>query len=635
VRAVHEGAQDYLIKGAIGPDILVRAIRYALERRSIQDSLRKAHDDLERRVRERTADLVAANARLTNEIAERARAEVALSESERKWRNLFETSADAIIIASTDGSSVELNRAGLELFGFHEDDLSELSSGAVFHDPGDWSLFKKGVDREGSVKDYEVVLERKNGTTLDCLITAGAIRNGSGTMIGYQGIIKDFTARKRFVETTLNSVADGVFIIDATGRITYFNAAAEKILGVSRKAALKRPYPEIVYGARKETSPLIRSCSSGLELQDKEDDFIAHDGTRIPVSVSVSNLSDTSGKGVGSVIAFRDVSALIELKKEIDEKYTFFDIISKNRKIREIFDVLPAIAESDSTVLIEGKSGTGKELFARAIHNFSPRKNGPFVAVNCGAIPDTLLESELFGYVKGAFTDAVRDKPGKFAAAQGGTILLDEIGELAKPLQVKLVRILEQRRYEPLGSIESRDLNVRVITSTNRDLGMEVGIGNFREDLFYRINVIRITLPELRERRDDIPLLISHFLKKISIRMGKPVPTVAGNVMDILMNYDYPGNVRELENIVERMLVVSSAGIIDRQHLPRELVQGDEEDDDYVSFKDEIEGSEKKMIQEVLIRYKGNRNLAARALNVNRTTLWRKMQKYGLLDKGE
>ncbi len=635
VRAVHEGAQDYLIKGKISPDIVVRAVRYALERKVIEESLRKAHDDLERRVQERTADLQAANARLTREIAERTRAEGALVQSERKWRNLFETSADAVIIASTDASSIEINRAGLNLFGFDEDDLSGLSSRTIFHDPADWPLFIKQIDRQGSVRDYEVMLERKDGTPLDCLISAGVIRDGSGAMTGYQGIIKDITTRNRFVEKSLNSVADGVFITDTSGRITYFNAAAEKILGIARKDALKHPFAEVVYRGKKKVSPLIRSCSTGLEALDQEDEFITRALVPVPVSVSVSHISDASGKGIGCVVAFRDLTTIVELKKEIDEKYTFLDIVSKNRKMQEIFDILPAIAESDSTVLIEGKSGTGKELFARGIHDLSPRKNGPFVAVNCAAIPETLLESELFGYVKGAFTDATRDKPGKFAAAEGGTILLDEIGELAKPLQVKLVRILEQRRYEPLGSVVSKNLDVRVVTSTNRDLSMEVGIGNFREDLFYRINVIRIMLPELRERRDDIPLLVNHFIKKLSLRMGKPLQTISGDVMDVLMSYDFPGNVRELENIIERMLVVSSGGVISRRHLPKELVREDPEDDDYVSYKDEIEGSERKMIQEVLIRYKGNRNLAARALNINRTTLWRKMQKHNLLGKEE
>jgi PAS domain S-box-containing protein len=635
VQAVQGGAQDYLTKGKISSDVLVRTIRYALERKHIEDSLRAAHDNLERRVRERTADLEAANRRLTDEIAERRRAQEALTKSEHKWRNLFETSTDAVIIVSIDGSSIDINRAGLDLFGFNEDDIPGLNPDTVFFDPGQQPTFVEQVDRRGAVKDYEITLRRRDGSPRECLISAGAIRDGSGAIVGYQGIIKEIPERQRFMEKTLSSVTDGVFIIDATGRITYFNAAAERILGVTQRDVLKRLYTDVIYGPGEKTSPLIQLCDTGLDILEQTDEFIARNKSAVPVSLSVSHLSDTSGKGIGSVVTFRDLTTIVELKKEIDEKYTYLDIVSKNRKIREIFDILPSIADSDSTVLIEGKSGTGKELFARAIHNLSSRKGGPFVAVNCAAIPETLIESELFGYVKGAFTDAAGDKIGRFAAAAGGTILLDEIGELAKPLQVKLVRVLEQRQYEPLGSVVSKDMDARVVCSTNRDLGMEVGLENFREDLYYRINVIKITLPELRERREDIPLLVEHFLKKISFRMGKPPQTVSNDVMDALVSYDFPGNVRELENIIERTLVVSSGGVIAKRHLPPHLMQQEADTDEYSSFKDEIEGSEKKMIQEVLARYQGNRGLAARALNINRTTLWRKMQKHNLLNNDD
>ena len=252
VRALKEGAQDYLTKGKITPDILVRTLRYALERKRIEDSLRAARDSLERRVRERTADLESANERLTREAAERLRAEASLRESEHKWRNLFETSTDAVIIASTDRDSFEVNRAGLELFGFGEDDIATRHPGEIFRDPKAWPLFMERIDRQGSVKDYDAVLVRKDGAPLDCLISAVAIRDGSGTMIGYQGIVRDITTRKRVIDKTLNTVADGVFIIDAAGIITYFNAAAEKILGIPHRKALKRHYSEILYGAARQ-----------------------------------------------------------------------------------------------------------------------------------------------------------------------------------------------------------------------------------------------------------------------------------------------------------------------------------------------------------------------------------------------
>jgi transcriptional regulator with PAS, ATPase and Fis domain len=287
-------------------------------------------------------------------------------------------------------------------------------------------------------------------------------------------------------------------------------------------------------------------------------------------------------------------------------------------------------------VLIEGKSGTGKELFARAIHNLSPRAKGPFVAVNCAALPDTLLESELFGYVKGAFTNAVKDKPGRFALAEGGTILLDEIGDMPKALQVKLLRVLEQKEYEPLGSVRTIRSNVRIIASTNRDLADEAARGNFREDLFYRLNVVKIPLPELRERREDIPLLVNHFVQKFAKKMGKPVPSLSERIIDLLMRYDFPGNIRELENVIEHAMVISSVGMLDVEHVPKSLIERVGGSAYYrSSFRDEVTKSEKKIIEETLAKFHGSRILAANSLNMNRTTLWRKMKKYGLAEEEE
>jgi PAS domain S-box-containing protein len=634
--ALDEGAEDYLIRERMDHDALVRSIRHADERRRLEERVAAADATVERRVRERTADLAEKNRRFKRLIAEMERAERALRESEGKWRGIFEEAADAAFITSADAQVIDVNRAGAALFGLGTDRVTGVRSDAIFARHEDQvALFKK-IKRHGFVKDEEVRLVRRDGVGVDCLVTGRVARDGAGRFVGYQGTIRDNTERRRSVEKILDSVPDGVFIIDARKRITYFNTAAERILGIGAESALKRPYREVVFRGKKRDSCLTRACEGAREITDREDSFVTAQGTVVPVSVSVARLADDAGRDLGNVVAFRDISTIVELKKEIDEKYTFQDIVSKNRKIKEIFDILPAIADSDSTVLIEGRSGTGKELIARAIHNLSPRREGPFVAVNCAALPDELLESELFGYVRGAFSSAARDKPGRFALAEGGTILLDEIGDLKKPLQVKLLRVLEERRYEPLGSVSSVESNVRVIASTNRDLTIETDLGNFREDLFFRINVVRIGLPELKERREDIPLLVKHFVRKAALRMGRPPAAVSDEVMDFLIQYDFPGNVRELENVVTRMLVVSSGGVIDRRHLPEELVAtGAEKADEYVSFKDEMRGSERKIIEEVLARYQGNRALAARALNINRTTLWRKMQKYGLLEGGE
>ncbi|MGB9630255.1 MAG: sigma-54 interaction domain-containing protein, partial [Thermodesulfobacteriota bacterium] len=301
--------------------------------------------------------------------------------------------------------------------------------------------------------------------------------------------------------------------------------------------------------------------------------------------------------------------------------------------IHEILNILPNISESDSTVLIQGASGTGKELFAKAIHNLSRRKDKPFIKVNCGALPDTLLESELFGYVKGAFTDAKKDKPGRFALAHGGTIFLDEVGDMSPALQVKLLRVLQEKEYEPLGSTSPRKTDVRVIAATNKDLSKLMEERRFRDDLFYRLNVVRIDLPPLCERKEDIPLLVDAFIKKFNAKMGKQILGISDQALRLLLKYDFPGNVRELENIIEHAFVLCKGERIDLDCLPKEIIEIQEElpSNKPLLGKTPFEKAEVEIIERTLKKYDGNRIQAARELGIDRTTLWRKMRKYGLV----
>jgi transcriptional regulator with PAS, ATPase and Fis domain len=336
---------------------------------------------------------------------------------------------------------------------------------------------------------------------------------------------------------------------------------------------------------------------------------------------------------IGGVETFRDLSTLEELKKEITKHYTFEDIISKNHKIQEIFEILPDIAESDSTVLIQGPSGSGKELFARAIHNLSSRKSGPYVVVNCGALPDTLLESELFGYVQGAFTDAKKDKPGRFALAEGGTLLLDEVGDLSAPLQVKLLRVLQEKVYEPLGSVKSLKADVRIIAATNRDLSKRLAKGEFREDLYYRLNVIQIQLPPLSQRREDIPYLVDHFVRQFNSKLGKMITGISDDVLNLFMDYDFPGNIRELENLIEHACVLCRGDEITADHLPYDFLQRVSPAAPAKAVRaNRLEYAEAHIIQQVLKKYKGHRRKAARELRMHPTTLWRKMKKYAIYE---
>jgi len=316
-----------------------------------------------------------------------------------------------------------------------------------------------------------------------------------------------------------------------------------------------------------------------------------------------------------------------QLRKELQARYTFEDIVGRSPAMMRLFEVLPLIAESGSTVLVEGPSGTGKELFARAIHNLSPRNNKPFIAVNCAALPDNLLESELFGYKAGAFTDAKRDKPGRFALANGGTIFLDEIGDISPAMQVRLLRVLQERTVDPLGATKPVAIDVRVITATNRVLRDEVRCGRFREDLYYRVRVVHLELPELRKRREDIPLLVESLIARFNGLQGKDIAGVSDHVMARLMGYEYPGNVRELENIIEQAFVLCRGGMIEMCHLPPELrpTSGRNFDDLHPMSLDAIE---KLFITEALDRNDGNRKTTARELGIDVTTLFRKIKRH-------
>ncbi|MDD5222625.1 MAG: sigma 54-interacting transcriptional regulator [bacterium] len=438
---------------------------------------------------------------------------------------------------------------------------------------------------------------------------------------------------QRILGTILDSIADGVFTVDRKWQVTSFNRAAERITGVSREEAIGKKCFEVFHAdICGEACALKESLKSGKEIIDRRCEILNSRGDRIPISISTSVLRDERGEASGGVETFRDLSALEELKKAVADRYTFQDIISKNHRIQEIFQVLPDVAESDSTILIQGPSGSGKELFARAIHNLSRRAEGPYLAVNCGALPDSLLESELFGYLQGAFTDAKKDKPGRFARAEGGTLFLDEIGNISPALQVKLLRVLEQKEYEPLGATAPVRADVRIVAAANQDLSGLVAQGRFREDLFYRLNVIRIDLPPLAGRKEDLPLLVEHFIRRFNLRMGKKVDGVSDEAMDVMMSYDFPGNIRELENMIERAMVLCHGPRILPTHLPQEVLNRTMEArlKPGSSRQSQLGSAEAGMIMEALKKSSGHKGKAAQELGIDRSTLWRKMKKHGI-----
>ena len=431
---------------------------------------------------------------------------------------------------------------------------------------------------------------------------------------------------KNKTEVILDSIAEGVFAVNDEWKITSFNRAAEIITGFSRQEVIGKHCKEIFRSNLCMIDcPLAQALKTGKKVLDLELQIIRKDGNVLDVSVNASVLYDVQDKPIGGVETFRDISQIRILTEELTGRYEFRNIIGKSKRMQEIYQLIEDITDSDSTVLIEGESGTGKELIANAIHYHSKRKNNPFIKISCSAFTETLLESELFGHVKGAFTGAVKDKPGRFELADKGTIFLDEIGEASPNVQVKLLRVLQERKFESVGGTKTITVDIRVIAATNRDLKKEIEKGKFREDLYYRLNIIPITLPALRKRREDIPLLVDHFISKYNIIMNKNIKGISNSALDLLEMYDYPGNIRELENAIEYAFNRCKGKIIKPEMLPvdtRRAVIAEPEESDI--------DSEKERILNALEIYKWNYKRAAEFLKLSRTTLWRRMKKYNI-----
>jgi len=429
----------------------------------------------------------------------------------------------------------------------------------------------------------------------------------------------------------LESISDGVFTVDHEWRIMSFNRAAEEITGISRDEAIGRHCWEVFRSNMCEDDcALKRTMKEGASLTNTSTYIVNSDKKRIPITVSTAPLKSKNGEVLGGVETFRDHSLVEALRKRLDGRFQIGDIVSRSDAMHEMLAILPMVAESGSTVLLEGETGTGKELVARAIHDASPRKGKPFVAINCSALPDTLLESELFGYKSGAFTNAVKDKPGYFAVTDGGTIFLDEIGDTSAAFQVKLLRVLEEQAFTPLGAVKKVKSDVRVIAASNKNLSDLIDKGQFRQDLFYRINVVRMLLPPLRKRKEDIPLLIEHFIDKMNMVRDKRISGVDTETLQILMCHDYPGNIRELENIIEHAFVLCSAGPIQARHLPggfatQCLLSGEQD-----SLTHTLNATEAIAIANALKRNQYNRLAAAKDLGMHKSTLFRKIKRLGI-----
>ncbi|MBI3267671.1 MAG: sigma 54-interacting transcriptional regulator [Planctomycetes bacterium] len=450
-----------------------------------------------------------------------------------------------------------------------------------------------------------------------------------------------------FLEAIIETMAEGVMTIDLDGTITSWNAGAQRITGFTRADVLGRPCG-VIPGLDRGCQAACLTEGGGCplvergELRNVECRVLARDGRERVLLKNVCVLRDPAGAPIGGVESFSDITelraakaALESLRRELEERHGIPGLVGKGRRMRDLHALVERAADSTASVLVQGESGTGKELVAEALHRLSPRAGRPFVKVSCSALAETLLESELFGHARGSFTGAYADKVGRFEAASGGTLLLDEIGDLDPGLQLKLLRVLQEKEFERVGETRPRRADVRVISATNRDLRALVRGGRFREDLFYRLNVVSLTLPPLRERREDVPTLVEHFVRRYRAETGRGITGCSREALAALVVHDWPGNVRELQHAIEYAFVVAHGPWIDLLDLPEEVRKGDEHvlaarhRPGPASAPDTPE-AERARLLDVLRDTCGNRAKAARVLGMSRTTLWKLARRHGL-----
>jgi PAS domain S-box-containing protein len=444
------------------------------------------------------------------------------------------------------------------------------------------------------------------------------------------GALASLIDQRRRLEQVLDAVQDGVVVHDLKRRILLVNREAERLLGAGREKLLGRRCQEAFGpdGVCGSNCPFCSQEASSFRGARYEFPFIDAEGRERRLSLQSVPFDLVPGKLPGVLAVFRDVTEVSALRQRVRRKDSFHGMVAISEGMREVFDTIRNLAAAEYPVLITGESGTGKELVARAIHNESRRAGGPFVPINCGALPEHILESELFGHVRGAFTGAIRDKKGRFELAHGGTLFLDEVGELSPAFQVKLLRVLEQKSFEPVGGEKTISVDVRIISATNRDLKKMVAEGAFRADLFYRLAVVPVKLPPLRQRREDLPLLIEQILEGVRAETQKDIRAVADQVMDLFWAYRWPGNIRELINVLQFASVRCVGPLIEVQHLPPEVRRpvNQPAEPPLARMVNETELTP-QAVREALEKSRGNKLQAARLLGVGRATLYRFLKK--------
>ncbi|MCJ8501470.1 sigma 54-interacting transcriptional regulator [Desulfatitalea alkaliphila] len=571
--------------------------------------------------------------------------ESALKEAHRQYRQLIDDLPDGYAEYDLEGNLTAFNQATIDTIKESREDLlnlpfktfmDEQTAARVYQVYNE--VYRTGIPKKGEVFD----IIRKDGTimTLECSIS---LKRVNGKIVGFRGIWHDITERKK-AETDLanhrkrlqaifGSVKEGIIAVNARGHVTDANSAIETICGVPIETILTTPHADA-------QTPCCRSCHAVLqetlaqktEIKERQIGCRRNDRPQQVVVLNSSPLVGDSGENMGAVLVIRDITELLGLEKELRGRYKFQNLIGKSKKMQEIYDLLETLASLETTILVTGQSGTGKELVAGALHYAGERANKPFVKVNCSALTESLLESELFGHVQGAFTGATKDRQGRFQMAEGGTILLDEIGDISPTLQLKLLRVLQEKEFERVGESVTRKVDVRIITCTNKDLKEKVRLGEFREDLYYRLKVMEIALPPLSDRMEDLPLLVSHFCSLFNARYKKSIDGVSNEALNRFANYDWPGNVRELEHVLEHAYVLCSGSVITMEVLPAEMRSP------VPMARSANRGPSKKTkystaeILDALEKTHWNKTKAARLLGLHRHTIHRKVKALQLIN---
>ena len=537
--------------------------------------------------------------------------------------HIIDSVADGVFAVDCQMKIVSFNRSAEQMTGISRNEAVGKPCHEIFKTSVCDSAcpLREAIKNGNPVTNREVTISTVSGGMIPVSVSAAVLYDTEGNQIGGVETIRSM----QNTYAIMDSVADGLFTVDEGLTITHFNKAAEEITGVSQTEAIGKQCFEIFKSeVCSGACPMVEAIATGQSIQ-REVEITDLKGRKKLISVSASTLFDTAGNVIGGVETVRDLTPITSIKEEIQEKYSFRSLVSRNPGMRRLFDVMEDIAASNATVFINGESGTGKELFARAIHDLSPRKNGPMVTVNCGALPETLLESEIFGVRKGAFTGATENRPGRLEMCNGGTFFLDEIGDLPLPLQVKLLRVLENHEFQPLGARTPIKADVRFITATHRNLEEMVAEGTFRQDLYFRINIVTLHIPPLRDRREDIPLLIDMALQRFNLTYNKKVRTISPEVLKLMLTHPFPGNVRELLNLIEQSVILCRGTEITLDHLPANFLNMTQDHSQAIRRSGKLPSAAE--LRSLLNRYDGNRSDVARELNIDRTTLWRWMKR--------